>query len=154
MWRRVVLGAVLATIVVTAATVARAEAAQRVASGASVRMFDPTGQIATEVQTGDVIKSSARASREFPFDPHRGVLFFRLKPTGAVKFHVLTRALAKRGARLGRRQKFALAIGDRVVLRADIDYDATPNGLDGRQGVQVVGLSFAKAQELARAIRG
>ncbi len=81
------------------------------------------------------------------------MLSFRLTTNGARKFHSLTRALARRGARLRRPQRFAFAVNGRVYSRPFVDYRAFPNGLDGRTGIQVEGMTLATAQRLAREIR-
>ncbi len=120
------------------------------ASHLTLRIYDPTGQAKSEVTTADVVRSSARASRE-----HGGsaVLFFRLMNEGSSKFHSLTRALARRGARIRRRQPFAFEIDGRVYARPLIDYRAYPDGLDGRPGLQMEGLRLETAQLVARHIR-
>jgi preprotein translocase subunit SecD len=113
-------------------------------------MYDPAGQSKWAVGTADVVRSSARASRQ---PGGFATLSFRLTNNGAMKFHNLTRALARRGARLHRAQRFAFEVDGRVVSLPSIDYRAFPNGLDGRSGIQVEGLKFATAQRLARGIR-
>jgi SecD/SecF fusion protein len=69
---------------------------------------------------------------------------------GAERFHDLTRGVARRGARLGERQRIAIALDNRIVTIANLDYDRYPDGIDGTQGASISGdLSDEEADTLA-----
>lgn len=149
--QRVALVALLLTLLMaTSGAAVAAPSAGSVASGVDLRIYDPLGQARWEVRTADVVRSSAYASRR---PGGSAALYFRLTKYGALKFHRLTRALARRGVRLHRSQPFALKVDGRVYARPLVDYRAFPDGLDGRSGIQVEGLKLATAQRLAREIR-
>jgi len=140
----------LALLIPSTGAAVLAPSARSAASHVELLIYDPVGRAKSEVRTADVVRSSARASRQ---PGGSAALYFRLTKIGALKFHSLTRALARRGARLHRSQRFAFEVGGRVYARPLIDYRAYPNGLDGRSGIQVDGLKLATAQRLAREIR-
>jgi hypothetical protein len=131
--------------------VVSAPGSRTVVSDMGLRMYDPAGRIKWEVRTADIVRLSARATRQ---PGGSVVLYFRLTKPGASKFHKLTRALAHRGAELRRAQRFALEVAGRVVSRPLIDYHAFPDGFDvERSGIQIEGMKLATAQRLARQIR-
>jgi hypothetical protein len=115
------------------------------------RLFDPTGHVPAEVATADILRSAARA---YPEPGGSAALFVQLTPRGASEFHALTRGLARRGARLHRRQSFVVTIDGHVYARPFVDYKASPDGLDGRSGLELQGLKLATARRLAKEIRG
>jgi hypothetical protein len=119
-------------------------------SQVALRIYDPSGQVKTEVTSADVVRSSVRASP----GPGGAVLSFDLTKQGASKFHTLTRALARRGARLHRRQAFAVEIGGKVFSRPWIDYRVNPDGLPGDSGIEIDLSRLAVAQRLAKEILG
>ena len=80
---------VLAVAVLTAAV--SVAAASVTADPFALRMYDPARLAKTEVTTADVVRSSARASRQ---PEGSGRLYFRLTRQGAMKFHTLTLALS------------------------------------------------------------
>ena len=122
-----------------------------------LRVYDPSGQVKTEVTSADVVRSSVRAVSSpvvSPPQPGRAAgLVFSLTKRGASKFESLTRALAQRGARLHRNQRFAVEVGGRIYLRPWVDYRRNPNGLPGGSGVEITGLAIATARMLVRLIR-
>jgi hypothetical protein len=114
-----------------------------------VRIYDPSHRIVTEVRTRDVIRESARAMR----DPAgNAAVFFRLTAKGAVKFQMLTRAIAHRGAKFHRNEHLTIQFGD-FLSRPSIDYRLSPNGLSPKPGIEVLGMTVAQARRLAREIR-
>jgi hypothetical protein len=115
----------------------------------SVRIYDPTGRETPSLTTADVIRTSARATRA---PGAQGVLYIRLTRNGARKFRLLTRALARLGAREHRLESLAFSVSGRVYSRARIDYRAFPDGLPGDQGIEF-DLALTTAQRLARLIR-
>jgi len=140
----------LAFLIASTGAAVCAPSTRSAARHVELRIYDSVGQAKWEVRTPDVVRSSARASRQ---PGGVAALYFRLTTNGAFKFHSLTRALARRGTRLHRSQRFAFEVDGRVYARPFIDYRASPNGLDGRSGIQVGGLKLATAQRLARGIR-
>lgn len=114
------------------------------------RIYDPSGRVKVEVTSADIVRSSARAAPQ-----GGGTAIFSVSFTagGASKFCRLTRALARRGAALDRRQRFAVAFSDRVQSRPFIDYEATPSGLCGSPAIEVHGLPVTVAQRLVQQIR-
>ena len=116
----------------------------------SFRLYDPTGEAATQVTRADVVRSSVRVLR----DPAgQAVLAFAFTKHGASQFRALTRALARRGARLHRQQSFVVEIGGHVSARSRVDYEQYPDGLDGSSGVEIIVPRLATAQWLARKVR-
>jgi hypothetical protein len=113
------------------------------------RVYDPTGVARTEATGSDVVRSSVHALRV----SGSVTLYVGLTQTGASKFQTLTRALARRGARLHRPQSFAVAIGGHVYWRPSVDYELFPNGLPGNNGLDLQVLRLAVAQRLAKLIR-
>jgi hypothetical protein len=104
----------------------------------------------TKVTRADVVLTSVRVTRQ---PGGQGALFLRLTRKGANRFRALTRALAQRGARLGREQQFAVRIGGRVRARPKVDYRASPDGLDGRNGLELLVVEVSVARALAKQIR-
>jgi len=139
-------GAVLLAIVVCAvmASVARGSGGRF-----EFRLFDPTGQIRTVVTAPDLVRSSARAERR---SDGSGILYFRLTKHGVAKFRTLTRALARRGARLQRRQGFDFEVNGTNYGRPLVDYTAYPDGLDAASGIGLT-MQLSVARMLANAIR-
>jgi len=115
-----------------------------------LRIYDPTGRANLEVTIADVVRSSARASRQ---PDGSAALSFSFTSEGAGKFHRLTRSLARRGAEVHRPQRVAIEI-DGLRHTSVIDYRAFPNGFDGGAGVQLLVLRLPDAQRLAADIRG
>ena len=118
-------------------------------SPVELRMYDPAGQVRSEVTLADVVRSSARATLARGVAPS---LDFRLTNRGILRCDSLTRALARRGARLGLNQAVALEINGRVYARPTVDYRLYPDGLDCSSGIEVA-LKLKTAQRLASEIR-
>ena len=114
------------------------------------RIYDPLGHIKTEVTASDVLRRSARASRT---PDGSWSLTFRLTDEGEAEFHRLTRALAKRGARLHRPQRFRIEMNGTVFSRSTIDYRIFPDGFGVETGMWFHGLRPATAQRLAQQMR-
>jgi preprotein translocase subunit SecD len=69
---------------------------------------------------------------------------------GAARFHDLTRQVARRGARLGQRQRIAIALDNRIVVISNLNYERYPDGIDGRFGASISGdLTAEEADTLA-----
>jgi hypothetical protein len=139
-----VLLSVLALTVFTSAALASTTQSR-------LRIFDPSGLVKTEVTNDGVVRSSVRAVRQTDAS---GSLIGTFTKVGAAKFCSLTRALARRGARLARPQHFAFEVAGRIYTRPWVDYKAFPNGLCGSPGFEVGGMRLAVARSLARLIRG
>ena len=118
-------------------------------------MYDPAGKVPVELTAADIVRTSVRA--ELPeLQPVGGkyaVVSFALTDTGTSKLCRLTRALARRGRELGKRQAFVVEINGRVKTRPQLDYDATPNGICGAPSVEIQGIRRKEAQALVRLIR-
>jgi hypothetical protein len=114
------------------------------------RVYDPLGHIKAEVTASDVLRMSARASQE---PDGSWSLTFRLTDGGEAEFHRLTRALAKRGARLHRPQRFRIEMNGTVFSRSTIDYRIFPDGFGVETGMWFPGLRPATAQRLADQMR-
>ncbi len=125
-------------------------AAAGAASHFELRVYDPARLAKAEVTSADVIRSSAPAG---PQPGGSAYLYFRLTKQGVIRFHALTRALARRGARIHRRLPFAVEINDRVRARPFVDYKAFPDGLDASTGIEIDGLPLTLARMLARQMR-
>ena len=115
-----------------------------------IRIYDPAHVVTTEVTAAEVVPSSARAGRLPGGAPYLRVGLTKL---GRAHLHSLTRALARRGARLHRPLPVVVAINGRDVLEESIDYKSFPNGMTGGSGLQVTGLSFETASRIAALIR-
>lgn len=114
-----------------------------------VRIYDPTGQVKDEVTSGDIVPASIEVSGAFA----DWALSFHFTPDGARKIHLLTQALAQRGAQVHVPQAFAFAVGGHVYARPTVDYENSPDGLSGRAGLQILGLRCDVAQRLAVQMR-
>ena len=128
-------------------------ASDALASGTqfTLRVYDPTGLVKTEVTSADVVRSSFRAVLQ---PGGSAAVVGTLTRAGDSKFCSLTRALARRGARLRRPQHFAFEVAGRVYARPWVDYKAFPNGVCGSPAFEVVGMRLAVARTLVRLIRG
>jgi SecDF, P1 head subdomain len=116
-----------------------------------LRIYDPTGKVPVELTSADIVRSSAEAS---PVGGEYAMVSFALTDTGTSKFCRLTRAVARRGRELGKRQALAIEINGRVESRPRIDHDATPDGICGAPGFEIQGMRPKKAQALVTLIRG
>lgn len=101
------------------------------------RVYDPTGVVRTEVTGSDVVRSSVHAVR-VSGTVH---LYGGLTKTGASKFQSLTRALARRGARLHRPQSFAVAIDGHVYWSSVGRLQAVPERPSRQQRTRCAGSS-------------
>ena len=144
---------VAVVIVVSASVAALVGAPARGGTSTEVlRIYDPTGQVKTELTISDIVRSSALADRSIGGVP---ALVFALTKSGQGKLHVLTRGLARRGARLHRNQVFAIAIDGHVYSTPFIDYKVEPDGIPaGGSGMEMNVSSFALAKKLAFELRG
>jgi hypothetical protein len=115
-----------------------------------LRIYDPAGRVAAAITGAEVVRSSVRVVRE---SGGRFGLFVGLTKNGASAFCSLTRALARRGARLHSRQRFAVALGSHVYARPWVDYRAFPNGLCSTPGIEWAGMPLPVARRLAARIR-
>jgi preprotein translocase subunit SecD len=142
----------LAKVALAAACVFVLTAASVTTARVHLRIYDADGHAKPELTLADIVRSSVRAD----FDPssRQAVLFFAFTKPGDRKFHLLTRALARRGARLHRYQHFAFAVNGHVYTRPFIDYKAYPNGFaTGSVGVSMSLPSVKVARRLAGLIR-
>jgi SecD/SecF fusion protein len=79
--------------------------------------------------------------------------------SGREKFHEVTRRLAQRGqtqqipGQPPDLQTFAIALDGEVKSRASIDFNEYPDGIDGRTGAQISGLTLREAQDLAKVLQ-
>ena len=120
-----------------------------------LRIYDPTGEVPVELTTADIVRSSARAELPElqPVGGRYAVVSIMLTDTGTSKLCRLTRAVARRGRALGKRQAFVIEINGQVKMRPQLDYDATPNGICGAPGIEIQGIRRKEAQALVRLIR-
>ncbi len=145
LWILIVLGLVVC-VAVAAAIVLLTRSREHL----QVRIYDPSGQVKDEVTMGDIVPSSVEVSGAF----ENWALSFRFTPDGARKLHLLTRALAERGAQAQSPQAFAFAVDGHVYARPTVDYRNSPDGLSGSSGLDVLGLRCNVAQRLAVEMRG
>ncbi len=114
------------------------------------RTYDPLGHVKVEVTESDVLRSSARAARE----PDGSWSFsFRLTDEGQAEFRRLTRALAKRGARLHRPLRCVTEMNGTVLSRSTVDYRIFPDGYGAEEGMWFPGFHPAAARRLANQMR-
>jgi hypothetical protein len=142
---------VLLVVTASLAVAAWSAPARSVTSRQLLRIYDPTRQVKTELTISDVVRSSVLADRTVGGVP---ALAFTLTKAGAAKFHVLTRALARRGARLHRNQVFAIAIDGHVYATPFIDYKVDPDGIPAGPDMEMNVSSYALAKKLAFELRG
>lgn len=99
-------------------------------------------------------------------DPQLGqpVVTFELTKDGQAAFQRVTRRLAERGQAIilppgtadksATFQRFAIALDNEIVSRAVIDWQELPDGIDGKTGAQISGLTnLQEAQDLANNLR-
>ena len=93
-------------------------------------------------------------------DPMTGepMVAIGLNEQGRSAFSLLTRDVARRGARLARpgesplqgSQHLAIVLDDRILSMPYVNYQEAPNGIDGRDGVQIEGgLTPERARQIA-----
>jgi preprotein translocase subunit SecD len=89
------------------------------------------------------------------------IVLVDLTPRGQAAFAELTRELAQRGLRrvtpgqneIEATQHLAIVIDDRIVAMPFIDFNVTPNGIDGSEGAQISGeLTPETARQIASII--
>jgi hypothetical protein len=91
--------------------------------------------------------------QEFDAVTGEPIVVFGFTKRGAHAFQRVTRREARRGARVGRPQTFAIVLDKRLVSRPQIDYQQNPNGLPGDSGAQINGFAgIQEAQDTAGAI--
>ena len=111
-------------------------------------MFDPTGAVRIELTSADIVPSSVQVNAT------PGAVTAQFTTAGGRKFCALTRALARRGARLHRVQHFAVAVGGHVVSRPFIDFRAFPKGFcAGPPDFEIDVGSRTDAERLAHAMK-
>jgi hypothetical protein len=110
------------------------------------RTYDPLGYVRIEVTESDVLRRSAHASRE---RDGWWSLNFRLTEEGQAKFRRLTRALAKRGARLHRPLRCVAEMNGTLLSRSTFDYRIFPDGYGAEKGMWFPGYRAETAQRLA-----
>ena len=115
------------------------------------RLYDPTGQVDTQITTADIDRSSAGLS---PLENVRAAVYVNFQNSGTSKFCRLTRSLAHRGRTLGKPQSFVVEISGRERSRETIEYEANPNGFCFAPGIQINDLPLVEAHILVEAIRG
>ena len=116
----------------------------------SLRIFDPSGIAKTQVTSVDVIRLSVRAVRKAGGSAD---LVGDFTKTGRAKFCALTRALARRGARVGVAQPLAIEVAGHVYARPRVDFKAFPTGLCGSPSFEWL-MDLTLARRLAHVIRG
>jgi hypothetical protein len=86
---------------------------------------------------------------------------YTLSPDGQQRLHALTRALSERGQRLVRpnappataAQHMAIVVDGRLLAVSTIDPTASPDGIDGAQGVTIAGgWTLADAKQIAHVL--
>jgi preprotein translocase subunit SecD len=92
-----------------------------------VQIYAVGDRTAPRLTSADIVRSSVTAAS----NAGHAVLAFGFTKAGALKFHRLTLALARRGARLHRLERFAFAVDGHVYSRPYIDYRDNPAGLQG-----------------------
>ena len=124
-------------------------AAGGAAAASGVRIYAIGDTTAPQISSADIIRASIRAAS----DAGQPVVAFSFTRAGAKKFHLLTLALARRGARLHRFARFAFEVDGKVYSRPYVDYRAFPQGFSGSAGVEVDVSSLATARKLAGLMR-
>ena len=99
------------------------------------------------------------------FDPQTNtpVVTFDFTDTGKSEFHDVTRSIAQRAAANYLPSSgvtpdqasghFAVVLDNDVVSRPIINFQQNPDGIDGRQGAEISGLSVTEAQNVAKLLR-
>ena len=141
---------VCVALVLCALGVAGAASAQ---SGAKVtlRIYDPTGHSHAQVTLAGIVRSQTHVTHIG--DLPTGTLGIVFTKAGRTDFCKLTRALARRGARLHDHHELsAFSVNGRIYARPYIDYRVYPNGLCGVPSLSVQ-LKLATARHLARLLK-
>ncbi len=99
------------------------------------------------------------------FDPQTQapIVTFDFTDTGRSEFQDVTRKIAQRGAASYLPSSgvspdqasghFAVVLDNAVVSRPIINFQENPDGIDGRQGAQISGLSITEAQNISKLLR-
>ena len=138
------------TILVTVA-IASLLAACGASNDLDFQIYDTRHQANVEIRTSDLVRESAKASK-VPGNPP--AVYFKLTDQGQSKFRRLTRALAKRGARLHAFQQMAIEINGKVYARPGVDYKVMPDGFTPDTGLDFSVDDLTTARRLAKEMRG
>jgi len=114
------------------------------------RIYDTRHQANIEILTSDLVRESAKVHK-LPGNP--ATVYFKLTDQGQSKFRRLTRALAKRGARLHAFQQMAVEVNGKVYARPGIDYKVMPDGFTPDTGLEINVGDLATARRVAKEMR-
>jgi hypothetical protein len=115
-----------------------------------LHIYDARRIAKTTVTSADIDRSSIRV---VPLSKRYAALYVGFTRRGRLEFCRLTRALARRGARIHRHQYLIIAADGRVFARPWIDYQKFPNGLCGVPGFESDRIPIRAARDLAKLIR-
>jgi hypothetical protein len=118
--------------------------------GRGLHIYDARRMAKATVTSGDVVRSSVRV---VPLSRRYATLYVGFNRRGRAQFCRLTRALARRGARLHRHQYFVIAADSRVFFRLWVDFQKFPSGLCGVPGFESDRMPIRAARALAKSIR-
>jgi preprotein translocase subunit SecD len=74
-------------------------------------------------------------------------IVFEFTPEGARRFRELTRKIAAAGRRTDELHSFAIVVGDRLVSAPTVDYETSPDGIEGG-GAEISGMTTEQADAL------
>jgi hypothetical protein len=119
--------------------------------GRGLHIYDARRIAKATVTSAEIVRSSVRV---VPLSRRYAGLYVGFNRRGRAEFCRLTRALARRGARLHRHQYFVMAADGHVFFRPWVDYQKFPNGLCGVPGFESDHMPIRAARAFAKLIRG
>jgi preprotein translocase subunit SecD len=145
-----IIASISRTILVTVAFVSLL-AACGASNDLDFQIYDTRHQANVKILTSDLVRESVKA---YKLPGNSPAVYFKLTDQGQSKFRRLTRALAKRGARLHAFQQMAIEINGKVYDRPGVDYKVMPDGFTPDTGLDITLDDLATARRLAKEMRG
>ena len=128
--------------------------------------YDPTNKEhpIPEMTGSDLEREGTR--QDFDAQTNEPVVLMSFTDSGAQKFEDITQTLVERGRSLANQQglsggfgnddanqQFAIVLDREMKSAPSVDFDDNPNGIPGKYGAQITGISMSDARDLALVLR-
>ena len=128
--------------------------------------YDPTSKEhpIPEMTGSDLKRTGTR--QDFDTQTNQPVVLMQFTGGGAKKFEDITQTLVERGRNLANQQgltggfgnddanqQFAIVLDREMKSAPSVDFDDNPNGIPGKYGAQITGISMSDARDLALVLR-